>query len=125
MKFLLWKKLENKVDFEETKINLKEKEILEKQRLKIQDFRDTKNLASLKEIGKLTEELVDISLDKSNKSNLEKKFYHVKYLFQIYNYLFKELFDEYKNKPNEYLKKIKKCMEIFKEEDPNYQNVWY
>lgn len=117
---LMKKKLENKTDFEETKINLKEKEICEKKRLKIQEFRETKTLSSLKEIEKLTEELVEISLDNFNKNNLEKKFYHVKYLFQIYNYLFNEYFDEYKNKSNEYLKKIKKYMEIFKEEDPYY-----
>ena len=68
----------------------------------------------------IQENLVDIiSLDKENINNYERKFENVSNLFKYYNFLFTNYFQEYKNK-NDYLNKIKKYMEIFKNEDPFY-----
>ena len=113
-------KLENKEDYEKNKINKKEKYFSEKKRLLIDDFKKTKNLQTLKELEKVQEELIDISLDEYNKNNFEKKYKNVKFLFLLYNFLFKNNYNEYVNLSNEYLKKIKRYMEIFKEDDAYY-----
>lgn len=80
------KKLENKNDFEENKINQEEKELVEKRKFLIQDYKDTKSLPSLKEIEKIQEKLIEISLNKSNKNNIDKKYANVKFLFNLYNF---------------------------------------
>ena len=114
------KKLENKKDFEEIKIDKKEKELAEKKKLLIQDYKDTRNLLSLKELEKVQENLIEISLNELNKNNIDKRYKNVKFLFNLYNFFFVNNFDEYKNLSNEYLTKIKKYMEIFKNDEPYY-----
>jgi len=64
------KKLENKEDFEKIKLNEKEKYLCEKKNLLLQD--ETHSLTSLKELEKVQEELIEISINEFNKNNLEK-----------------------------------------------------
>ena len=114
------KKLENKADFEENKINQKEKELVEKKKFLIQEYKDTRNLPSLKELEKIQEKLIEISLNELNKNNIDKRYKSVKFLFNLYNFFFTNNYNEYKNLSNEYLAKIKKYMEIFKNDEPFY-----
>ena len=114
------KKLENKNDFEENKINQEEKELVEKRKFLIRDYKDTKSLPSLKEIEKIQEKLIEISLNKSNKNNIDKKYANVKFLFNLYNFFFKNYYDEYKSLSSKYLVKIKKYMDIFKKDESYY-----
>ena len=114
------KKLENKENYEENKINQKEKELTEKKKLLIQDYKDTQSLSTLKEIEKVQEKLIEISLDKSNSNNIDKKYKNVKFLFTLYNFFFTNYFNEYKNLSKEYLTKIKKYMDIFKNDEAYY-----
>lgn len=86
----------------------------------IQDYKDTRNLLSLKELEKVQENLIEISLNELNKNNIDKRYKNVKFLFNLYNFFFVNNFDEYKNLSNEYLTKIKKYMEIFKNDEPYY-----
>lgn len=80
------KKLENKKDFEENKIDQKEKELTEKKKLIIQDYKDTRNLPSLKELEKIQEKLIEISLNDFNKNNIDKRYKNIKFLFNLYNF---------------------------------------
>ena len=114
------KKLQNKNDFEVNKIDQEEKELVEKKKLLIQDYKDTKNLPSLKEIEKIQEKLIEISLNKSNKNNIDKRYRNVKFLFNLYNYFFISYYNEYKSMSNEYVTKIKKYMDIFKNDESYY-----
>ena len=114
------KKLQNKNDFEVNKIDQEEKELVEKKKLLIQDYRDTKNLPSLKEIEKIQEKLIEISLNESNKNNIDKRYRNVKFLFNLYNYFFISYYNEYKSMSNEYVTKIKKYMDIFKNDESYY-----
>lgn len=114
------KKLENKKDFEENKIDQKEKELTEKKKLIIQDYKDTRNLPSLKELEKIQEKLIEISLNDFNKNNIDKRYKNIKFLFNLYNFFFTNYYNEYKNLSNEYLAKIKKYMNIFKNDEPYY-----
>ena len=109
-------------EFEKTKINQKEKELSEKMTLLTQDYQKNRDLSTLKEIEKIQEQLVEISLDKNNKYNTDKQFNAVKRLFQLYDYIFTKYCDQYKNLTNEYLKKIEKYMSFFKitENNNNY-----
>ena len=115
-------RLAKQSDFEKSKINEKEKELTEKLRLLIQDYETNLTLETLKEIVKLQEELVEITLDKKNKNNSDKQYNMVKKLFKLYNYIFVTYFEQYKNQTDEYLKKIKKYMSFFKitENSNNY-----
>ena len=114
------KKLQNKNDFEVNKIDQEEKELVEKKKLLIQDYRDTKNLPSLKEIEKIQEKLIEISLNESNKNNIDKRYRNVKFLFNLYNYFFISYYNEYQSMSNEYVTKIKKYMDIFKNDESYY-----
>ena len=114
------KKLQNKNDFEVNKIDQEEKELVEKKKLLIQDYKDTKNLPSLKEIEKIQEKLIEISLNESNKNNIDKRYRNVKFLFNLYNYFFISYYNEYKSMSNEYVTKIKKYMDIFKNDESYY-----
>ena len=114
------KKLQNKNDFEVNKIDQEEKELVEKKKLLIQDYKDTKNFPSLKEIEKIQEKLIEISLNKSNKNNIDKRYRNVKFLFNLYNHYFISYYNEYKSMSNEYVTKIKKYMDIFKNDESYY-----
>jgi len=113
-------KMEKKQDFEKSKQNEKEKELVEKLKLLRDDFEKNENIAILKEIEDIQEQIVEISLDKNNKNNLDKQFKEVKRLFKLYNYEFTAYFNEYKNLTNKYLEKIKKYMSLFKDADAYY-----
>ena len=114
------KKLERKEDFEEIHINQKEKELTEEKKLLIQDYKNNRSLSTLKELEKILEKLIEISIDEYNKNNIDKKFKNVKALFNLYNYFFITYFDEYKNLTNNYLTKIKQYMELFKNDEAYY-----
>ena len=86
----------------------------------IQDYKDTKNFPSLKEIEKIQEKLIEISLNKSNKNNIDKRYRNVKFLFNLYNHYFISYYNEYKSMSNEYVTKIKKYMDIFKNDESYY-----
>ena len=78
------------------------------------------NLPSLKEIEKIQEKLIEISLNKSNKNNIDKRYRNVKFLFNLYNHYFISYYNEYKSMSNEYVTKIKKYMDIFKNDESYY-----
>ena len=78
------------------------------------------NLPSLKEIEKIQEKLIEISLNESNKNNIDKRYRNVKFLFNLYNYFFISYYNEYKSMSNEYVTKIKKYMDIFKNDESYY-----
>ena len=101
-------------EFDKTIINQKEKELLEKMKLLAQDYENKPDLSTLKEIEKIQEQLVEISLDKNNKYNTDKQFDSVKKLFKLYDYIFSNHFEQYKKLYKEYLNKIKKYMSFFK-----------
>ena len=114
------KKLQNKNDFEVNKIDQEEKELVEKKNLLKQDCVGAENLPSLKEIEKIQEKLIEISLNKSNKNNIDKRYRNVKFLFNLYNHYFISYYNEYKSMSNEYVTKIKKYMDIFKNDESYY-----
>ena len=113
-------RLQKDEEFEKTNINSKEKELSVEKKLLYNEYKDNKNVYNLIKLVEIQEKLVDIiSIDNENINNYEKKFENVSYLFKYYNFLFTNYFEEYKEK-NDYLKKIKKYMEIFKDGDPFY-----
>lgn len=107
-------RLNKKNEFEKTIINQKEKELIEKMYLSVQNYEQNPDLSTLIEIEKIQEQLVEISLDINNKYNSDKQFNTVKKLFKLYDYIFSTHFEEYKKLYKEYLNKIKKYMSFFK-----------
>ena len=88
----------------------------------LNEYRENKSLHEdeIIELVGVQEKLVDIiCIDNENINSYERKFENVKHLFRYYNFLFTNYFDEYKKK-KDYLEKIKKYMEIFKDGDPFY-----
>lgn len=115
-------KLKNKKDFEENKIDENEKELIEKKKLLIQDYKNNNNrsLSSLKELEKIQEKLIEISINENNKNNIDKRYNNVKFLFKLYNYFFSNYYNDYKELSKEYLKKIKIYLDIFKNDETFY-----
>ena len=89
-------RLNKKNEFEKTIINQKEKELIEKMYLSVQNYEQNPDLSTLIEIEKIQEQLVEISLDINNKYNSDKQFNTVKKLFKLYDYIFSTHFEEYK-----------------------------
>lgn len=116
----LKEKIEKAQEYEKSKQNIKEKELVEKLKLLSDDFEKNENIKTIKEIESVQEQIADISLDKNNKNNLEKQYKEIKRLFKVYNFEFTEYFNEYKKLSDKYLIKIKKYMSSFKGADTYY-----
>ena len=118
------KRLKNKDDYEITVYNEEEKELIKDKILLGKIFLDEKSLVSLMEMKNIQEKLVEISLNESNKNNFDKKFRNIKFLFKYYNFLFKKQYEKENEEEGEkdeyYVSKIKKYLDIFKNDQPFY-----